>query len=1207
MLDCSLPKSGVFPFHKGSCEVLVPMIVASPYPSALGIVSPSQNPCSTPRSNKVLPWGWLAVCVCLCISAPAQTRTRPGMGGSSLELPAQANASPTIVTKIPIASNANNFISVNPGLDKIYVSGGASSGEDVQEIDGATYAVTTLGAGSGASVDTTTNNVWAAGVYGADALVYSGSTGSLVKTVVLGDCPVVTSYDAIAGRAWVGAQCGSNNDPTYAVNGSTYAIEAGPIGSGAIYSYVIVNPATGRAYVEASSLSLRIDPANSFAQTTNSFGFVGAVDATNNLLFAIPGGVGTTLQIVNGQPDPETIQKTVTLPFSASAGSLAADPAAGTLFLGDAAANSIQLVDELTGAVTGQISLGSGNTAGNLAVDPTRDILYAIVQTGSGAQVWVISNASGGTSAAATPTFNPSAGTYTSVQSVIISDTTPNSTIYSTIYYTTDGSAPTTSSTQYSSAISVASSETIQAIAVATGYSTSPVASAAYVINLPAAATPTFNPPDGTYTSVQPVTISDTTTGASIYYTTDGTTPTPSSAKYTGAISVGTTQTIQAIAVASGYATSAVAFATFTIDLPLPGIANKIPISTSSEYAIAVNPVLNKIYVSGGASSGQNVQEIDGSTYAVTTLGTGSGASVDTTTNNVWAAGVYGADALVYSGSTGSLVKTVALGDCPVITSYDSTAGRAWVGAQCGSNNDPTYAVNGSTYAMEAGPIGSGAIYSRVIANPATGRAYVQAGSKSLRIDPGNSFAQTTNAFGFVGAVDATNNLLFAIPSNAFNFQIVNGKPDPEVILKSFPLSFAASAAEMAVNPTTGRLYLSNASGNSIAIQDEQSSNAIGTINLAAGNSPGALAVDPTRNILYAIVQTGSGPQVWVIPDGAQPTAATPIFTPGAGTYTSVQSVTISDATANSTIYYTTDGSTPTTSSTQYSGAISVGTSETLQAIATAAGDANSPVASAAYTINLPAAPTPTFSPAAGTYTSTQSVTISDTAPSPTIYYTTDGSTPTTSSTQSNGAITVNTTETIQAIATGTGFSSSAVASAAYTINLPPPNFTFGASPGSLTVNSGSSGNITLTVTPQNGFNAAVTFACSGLPTGATCSFSPATVTPTGSAAVTTQLTIAASASASAARPARNPFLPAAGLALAGCLLAFTRRRALRLWLVPIASFAVFGAISACGGGGSNSGGGGGGGGTQPTTATVTVTAASGSINQSTKITLTVN
>jgi hypothetical protein len=172
------------------------------------------------------------------------------------------------------------------------------------------------------------------------------------------------------------------------------------------------------------------------------------------------------------------------------------------------------------------------------------------------------------------------------------------------------------------------------------------------------------------------------------------------------------------------------------------------------------------------------------------------------------------------------------------------------------------------------------------------------------------------------------------------------------------------------------------------------------------------------------------------------------------------QTVTISDATAGATIYYTTDGTTPTTSSTLFTGAITVSSTETLEAIATATGYSASAAATATYTITPPTA-APLFN------VNGRTVTISDATAGATIYYTTDGTTPTTSSTLFTGAITVSSTETLEAIATAPGYSTSSVS--AITVTVSGSAFELSASPASLTIAQGGFGTSAITVTGQSG------------------------------------------------------------------------------------------------------------------------------------------
>lgn len=162
---------------------------------------------------------------------------------------------------------------------------------------------------------------------------------------------------------------------------------------------------------------------------------------------------------------------------------------------------------------------------------------------------------------------------------------------------------------------------------------------------------------------------------------------------------------------------------------------------------------------------------------------------------------------------------------------------------------------------------------------------------------------------------------------------------------------------------------------------------------------------------------------------------AAPTFYPGAGAVSEGTEVTIFAA-EGATIYYTLDDTEPTTESTEYTEAITISETTTIKAFAVKEGIPSSDVSEATYTIAAPAA-NPTFSVAAGTYSSAQSVVISCETEDATIYYTLDGTEPTTESTEYTEAVVINETTTIKAIAVKEGLANSEVSEATYTIQIP--------------------------------------------------------------------------------------------------------------------------------------------------------------------------
>ena len=197
-----------------------------------------------------------------------------------------------------------------------------------------------------------------------------------------------------------------------------------------------------------------------------------------------------------------------------------------------------------------------------------------------------------------------------------------------------------------------------------------------------------------------------------------------------------------------------------------------------------------------------------------------------------------------------------------------------------------------------------------------------------------------------------------------------------------------------------------------------------------------------TAEMEFTYDETGVGGVVACVgestygPLGTNPVAATPTFTPAPGAFPSAQPVTLSDTTAGAVIHYTTNGATPTTNSPVYSNGtpIQVTSTTTIQAIAVASGSNNSAIAAGTYFLTgAPTAVTPTFTPAPGTYTSGQSVSVSDTTPGAVIYYSTNGTPPSLVFNPSS-PIQVTATTTIQAYAVASGYNNSPVTSGTYTI-----------------------------------------------------------------------------------------------------------------------------------------------------------------------------
>jgi Legume lectin domain/Chitobiase/beta-hexosaminidase C-terminal domain/Fn3 associated len=385
----------------------------------------------------------------------------------------------------------------------------------------------------------------------------------------------------------------------------------------------------------------------------------------------------------------------------------------------------------------------------------------------------------------------------------------------------------------------------------------------------PQAAPPILNPGGETFSGSLSITMTDSTPNSSIYYTTNGTTPTTSSTKYSGPINVTASQTIKAIAAATGYTPSTVTSETYNLQ------------SSSA----------------GGGSSAVN-------------FGSGFGSAQSSITFNGSAALSNGLLQLTNGGS--------------------HEAGTAWFNSTLNVaqfTNDFTFQLvnpnaDGFTFTIQ-----NNGLNALGISGGDLGYAGITR-SVAVKFDLYNNNGEGADSTGLYQ--NGVEPLTPASDLSGAGIDLHSGHKF------SVHMTYNGSTLAMSITDvTTGAKY-----NTTWAINIPQ---VIGNNNGYVGFTGGTGGLTATQNI-----------QTWSFVSAVQlQTAATaPLFSPAPGSYTTSQSVTLSSSTPGASIHYTTDGSTPTASSPVYSGAITVGATETIKALTVASGYTNSSVSSGTYTIS---------------------------------------------------------------------------------------------------------------------------------------------------------------------------------------------------------------------------------------------------------------
>lgn len=451
--------------------------------------------------------------------------------------------------------------------------------------------------------------------------------------------------------------------------------------------------------------------------------------------------------------------------------------------------------------------------------------------------------------------------------------------------------------------------------------------------------------------------------------------------------------------------------------------------------------------------------------------GTGNGSSVNVTTVVAAPADVTNLSVSNLSSTTLTLNWTSS----PTATSYDVYNGATLLGNTASLNYNVTGLTTSTSYtfkvvAKNAGGSSTGVtVNATTIAsapNPVTNLVAGTVTSNSVPVswtytngtdavanfevayssDGGSTY---TVSSGLVNPSSTSYTVTGLTPSTSYTIRVVaidaSSNRSTAVTVSTTTAASAApnpvtNLAVGTMNPSTVPLTWTAPSGGSAVADYEVAYSTDGTNFTVASSTVTATSylvtgLHQSTNYTFRVVAIdGSGNRSTAVTTTATTPALTVTASPVGGSYYGAQSVTLTtNGVSGTVIYYTTDGTTPTTSSPVYSSAISVSASETLKYYAVNPVGDTSTVQSQTYTIGTM---TITASPVSGTYASNQSITLTTNVSGGTIYYTTDGSLPTTSSTKYTTPIAMNSSGTVRAIVVDAALNQSSVQPFYYYVNL---------------------------------------------------------------------------------------------------------------------------------------------------------------------------